>query len=239
MSTLPHASSANQHTTTLRLTQEQAVTDLEQFAQRAKRIQDSGMRLQVVGSRSGQTGGVLAQYVCVMQPRGLGDDVPTVLGLRTVGVEADDAVQGLDVTVPLAAVLERTARMKDTASVEFAVPPTQTPQSWTALTPPRTGWTQVAEVANEDLVEVATSGVAAMREALPTDPGDAVVQKARAAVWGQMLGEPAVVPAGSAFAAYALGFLVPGGRAQVLQSGPWTRLDTVGGFVLHRPAVAL
>ena len=42
-----------------------------------------------------------------------------------------------------------------------------------------------------------------------------------------------------AFGAHALGFLRPGGRARLSTAGPWTRLDTPGGFVLGRPAMAV
>ena len=51
-----------------------AVTDLERYASRARTMADTGMRLQVVGS-------VLAAWVSVLQPRGLGDRVPVALGL--------------------------------------------------------------------------------------------------------------------------------------------------------------
>lgn len=227
----------------LTLSSEAAVADLEQFATRARRASDTGMRLQLVPSAGPGRPAVLAQWVSVLAPRGLGDEVPTVLGLRTVPVEAAEHAKGLDATVALAAVLERTARMKDSGPAggvdrAFSVPPSRLNQPWTALTPPRAGWEQVADVAHEDLITVAKDGIEAMRQALPANPGEAVVQRLRAAVWGQMLGEPAVLPAGCAFAAFSLGFLPPQGRARVLQNGPWTRLDTSGGFVLHRPAVA-
>lgn len=231
-------------TSRLTLTSDAAVADLEQFATRAKKVSDTGMRLQLIAPAVEGRDAVLAQWVSVMSPRGLGDEVPTVLGLRTVPVAAAENAEDLDATVPLAAVLERTARMKDSGPAggvdrTFNVPPSRENRPWTALTPPRTGWTQVAEVGHEDLIMVAKDGITAIRQALPTNPGDAVVQRLRAAVWGQMLGEPAVVPSGCAFAAFALGFLPPQGRARVLQSGPWTRIDTAGGFVLHKPAVAL
>ena len=228
----------------LTLTSDAAVADLEQFATRARRVSDTGMRLQLIPPAAEGREAVLAQWVNVMAPRGLGDDVPTVLGLRTVPVASAEQAELLDATVPLAAVLERTARMKDSGPAggvdrTFSVPPSRENRPWTALTPPRAGWTQVAEVGHEDLIMVAKDGITAIRQALPSNPGDAVVQRLRAAVWGQMLGEPAVVPSGCAFAAFSLGFLPPQGRARVLQNGSWTRIDTTGGFVLHRPAVSL
>ena len=242
MTTLPHNATRDQPAAKLRLTTPQAVGDLEQFATRARRANDAGMRLQVTRSMGSDRSPVLAQWVCVLRPRGLGDEVPTVLGLRTVPLRSADGVSGLDAVVPLGSVLERTARMRTMTgedALDLAVPPSRLNEPWTALTPPRAQWTPVAEVSHEELITVAKDGLQAMRDTLPSDPGEAVVQRVRAAVWGQMLGEPAVLPAGAAFAAFALGFLPPSGRARVLQNGPWTRLDTTGGFVLHRPAVSL
>ena len=98
----------------------------------------------------------------------------------------------------------------------------------------------VAEVADEELAEVATRGADAVRDALPENPGEALVRRVRAQMWGPLLGGDALqFPAGMAFGAHALGFLRPGGRARLSTAGPWTRLDTPGGFVLGRPAMAV
>ena len=57
---------------------------------------------------------------------------------------------------------------------------------------------------------------------------------------GPLLGGEALqFPAGMAFGAHALGFLRSGGRARLSTAGPWTRLDTPGGCVLGRPAMAV
>ena len=90
------------------------------------------------------------------------------------------------------------------------------------------------------LTEVATRGADAVRDALPENPGEALVRRVRAQMWGPLLGGEALqFPAGMAFGAHALGFLRPGGRARLSTAGPWTRLDTPGGFVLGRPAMAV
>ncbi|MEW1964072.1 hypothetical protein AB0302_01525 [Micrococcus sp. NPDC078436] len=221
---------------------ERAVRDLEQFATRARRVADTGMRLDVVAEAGSSRTPMLAQWVSVLQPQGLGDRVPVVLGLRTVPLATADGVAGLDVVVPLGAVTERTARMRgqDPVDLAFPVPPTREQVSWTALTPPRSGWTPAAEVADEELIEVASRGVEAVRAALPENPGEAVVRQVRARMWGPTLGGDALqFPAGMAFGAHALGFLLPGSHARLSTAGPWTRLDTPGGFVLGRAAVAV
>lgn len=226
----------------LRFADERAVRDLEQFATRARRVSDTGMRLHVVPEAGPSRTPMLAQWVSVLQPAGLGDEVPVVLGLRTVPLATAEMAADLDAVVALGAVTERTARMRSRQPVDldFSVPPGREQVTWTALTPPRSGWTPAAEVADEELADVAERGVAAVREALPENPGEAMVRKVRAQMWGPLLGGDALgFPAGMAFGAHALGFLQPGGRARLSTAGPWTRLDTPGGFVLGRPAMAV
>ncbi|MWD30802.1 hypothetical protein E0K89_025540, partial [Aquicoccus sp. SCR17] len=79
----------------LRFVDDRAVRDLEQLATRARRVADTGMRLHVVpeAGRSGTP--MLAQWVSVLQPAGLGDGVPVVLGLRTVPLATADGVADL------------------------------------------------------------------------------------------------------------------------------------------------
>lgn len=225
----------------LRLTDERAVRDLDQFATRARRVADTGMRLHVVPEAGPRRTPMLAQWVSVLQPHGLGDGVPVVLGLRTVGLTSEDAVEDLDAVVSLGAVTERTARMLGGTPIalDLPVPPGRERVTWTALTPPRAGWTVRAEVPDDELAEVAVKGAEAIRDALPQDPGEAMVRQVRAQMWGPRLGGEIGFPAGMAFGAHALGFLRPGGRARLSTAGPWVRLDTPGGFVLGRSAVGV
>ena len=157
----------------LRFVDDRAVRDLEQLATRARRVADTGMRLHVVPEAGRSRTPMLAQWVSVLQPAGLGDGVPVVLGLRTVPLATADGVADLDAVVALGSVTERTARMRgqDPVDLAFAVPPGREHVTWTALTPPRGGWTPVAEVADEELAEVATRGADAVRDALPENPG--------------------------------------------------------------------
>ena len=148
----------------LRFVDDRAVRDLEQLATRARRVADTGMRLHVVPEAGRSRTPMLAQWVSVLQPAGLGDGVPVVLGLRTVPLATADGVADLDAVVALGSVTERTARMRgqDPVDLAFAVPPGREHVTWTALTPPRGGWTPVAEVADEELTEVATCGANAV-----------------------------------------------------------------------------
>src|SRR5699024_10050089 len=57
-----------------------AVKDLHRFVTRAKALDTTGIRLQVVGD-------VLAASVSVMHPGGLGDKVPMVIGMRTFALD--------------------------------------------------------------------------------------------------------------------------------------------------------
>ncbi|HRO30142.1 hypothetical protein [Citricoccus sp.] len=214
-----------------------AVADLERYATRARTMADTGMRLQVVGP-------VLAAWVSVLQPRGLGDRVPVALGLRTFRLDRAGA-DGWDEVYPLSSVLERLARMTSTSRTALTLPPVTEAAPWTAVTPPRSGWSSVAAVADDELQQVAQDGIRELGAALPQDPGASMVAQARAAVWGRLLGGTSVeagdgfLPAGAAFAAHGLGFLTPGGTTTVHTSGPWVRLSSPAGFVLCRQPMAL
>lgn len=108
----------------LRFADERAVRDLEQFATRARRVSDTGMRLHVVPAAGPSRTPMLAQWVSVLQPAGLGDEVPVVLGLRTVPLATAEMAADLDAVVALGAVTERTARMRSRQPVDldFSVP---------------------------------------------------------------------------------------------------------------------
>ncbi|MGM7667074.1 hypothetical protein [Microbacterium sp. A93] len=242
----PAQSSSESHTAAapvLVLEDREAAVDLERFATRAKLMADTGMRLQVAGN-------VLASWVSVLQPRGLGDQVPVALGLRTIRL-VEGRQDGVDAVYALSSVLERLARMTSTGSSAFTLPPVSEQAPWTAVTPPRSGWTPVATVEDEELQTVARDGIRELADALPQDPGAAMVAQARAAVWGRLLGGPTAdpadpaeagegfLPAGAAFAAHGLGFLTPGGTTAVHTSGPWVRLSGPAGFVLCRRPLLL
>lgn len=218
--------------TELILADPQVTADFRNFVVRARAADDGAIRLQAVG-------GVLAAYVCILRPRILGEDTPTVLGLRTMPLAAPADV---DATVQLAAVADRLARMggSDTA---VPVPPMTVRETWAGITAPRSGWQPAGRIPVQLLEQAAHRGIREVAAMLPDSPGAAVVHSARAQVWSRPMGGTAApVPAAAAFAALSLGFLPPAGSdaadAALFSNGRWQRLSTPLGHVLTRsPAV--
>ncbi|GAA3296525.1 hypothetical protein ACFFON_03280 [Arthrobacter citreus] len=221
--------------TALTLADPQVTADLRTFVVRARAADDGAVRLQAVGS-------VLAAYVCVLRPRALGEDIPTVLGMRTMPL-AEPAQ--LDTVVSLASVADRLARM-DGADTVLPVPPMTVTESWTGVGAPRSGWERGPDVPFKLLEQAAHRGIREVAALVPASSGAPVVSTARGAVWGQRLPDTeAVIPAGAAFAALTLGFLptagdsTSGGTAATFSCGRWTRLSMPRGHVLVRSASVL
>lgn len=213
----------------LRFADTHTVADFRTFTARARANDDSGMRLVAVG-------GVLAAYVCTLRPTVLGEAVPTVLGLRTMGLAEDAQV---NVTVPLGSVLDRLARMPE-GDVVFPVPTVTVTENWAGVLPPRSGWSAAGTVGSDAIEQVARDGITEVAETLPERPGAPLVSSARIAVWGRpMSGVPGAVPAGAAFGALSLGFLEAGADTTVFTNGRWSRLSTARGHVLVRAAAVL
>jgi len=205
-------------TSSFRFADPRDLADLKTFATRAKAIDDGAIRLQAAGS-------VLAAYVCVLRPRLLGESTPTILGLRTMALAEPS---GTDVTVALTAVLDR---------LELPVPPTTVTESWTGVGAPRGGWELLGSVSDAHLRAAAEAGIAEVAGIVPDKPGALIVNNARAAVWGREL-DDAGLPAGAAFAAYALGFLADGDH-KLYRAGRWFRLTGPRGHVLARTGSGL
>lgn len=198
------------------------LVDLGRYAVRAKSVDESGaMRLQSAGT-------ALAAYVCVLPGSGLMGE-GTVLGLRVVALAEPATV---DVTVPLGAITDRVAR--DAAARALPVPPTRVRVPWAALSPPRSGWERVGVVSSEDVAAAAREGIAAVAEGAPQGSGGRAVTALRARTWRSPTTTAPAFASGGAFAAYALGFLVPGSEVTVFEHGRWTRLTTAAGHVLIR-----
>ncbi|KZC93934.1 MULTISPECIES: hypothetical protein [Clavibacter] len=218
-----------------------ALGDLQTFLGRSARVDDGAVRL--IGS-----GGVLAVYTSVLQPAGLLDRAPTVLGLRTF---AADTRAPVDSVVPIRALLDRLARLEGPATgspgepVGVLVPPDTATAAWAGISPPRAGWERVDDVAAAALRAAARAGIDEVAAAVPSGIGEQIVSRVRGEVWGRPVdGAPDVV-AGGAFAAYSLGFLgpdpAPDAEADddeppvaVFRAGPWMRLTTSRGHVLIR-----
>jgi len=206
----------------LQFTDPRDLADLRTFATRARAIDDGAIRLAASGP-------VLAAYVCVLRPRLLGESTPTILGLRTVAL-AQPAE--LDVTVPLAAVLDRLARA-GADDVELPVPPMTVTESWAGVGAPRTGWETLAVLPDTALRQAAEAGISEIAAIIPDKPGALIVNNARATVWGRPLPDAGGLPAGAAFAALTLGFLADGEQS-LYRAGRWYRLSSARGHVLVR-----
>jgi hypothetical protein len=205
-----------------------ALGDLHVFLGRALRVDDGSVRL-IGGS------GVLAVYVAVLHPAGLLDDTPTVLGLRTFALASRDS---FDVVVPVRSLLMRVEGQLDAAAatvgeaIELTLPMEVNTVTWTAISPPRGGWTALQGTSADVLDAAARAGIDEVAAAIPTGTGEQIVQRVRGQVWGRSIDGLEFVPAGAGFAALSLGFLGEGEAVSVYESGAWTRLTTKRGHVL-------
>lgn len=200
----------------------QAAADLLTFASRAIRLGDGTVRLRAAS-------GVLATTAAPLAPRGLFDATPTVLGMR---VSAIDPELECDLVVDASALLPA----PDDASA-VVLPETATSPAWAGISPPRGGWEQTDAIDAAVLATRAQYGVAAVADALPADAGEDVVRVVRAQVWGQPDEALGGLPLGTAFAAFALGFIAGGEIVPVRTSGAWTRVTLARGHVLVRGPV--
>ncbi|MGO4535499.1 hypothetical protein [Leifsonia sp. 2MCAF36] len=214
-----------------------AVADLQTYLSRASRVEEGSVRL-IAGS------GVLAVYTAILYPRGLMDETPTVLGLRTFAIGGDDE---FDVVVPIRSLLDRVARVREGAEaqptdepVEVRLPLEVSTVTWAGISPPRGGWQKVGETDAARLQAIAQAGIAEVAEAVPTGTGEQLVTRVRAEVWGRPIDDLEYVPAGAGFAAESLGFLGGDEPVTIHETGTWTRLTTSRGHTLvRRPSWSL
>ncbi|MFH8250036.1 hypothetical protein ACH3VR_06695 [Microbacterium sp. B2969] len=199
-----------------------AAADALTFAGRTAALGDGGVRLQAAG-------GTLAMTSAPLAPRGLLDSTPTVLALRALPVDPELVC---DIVVD-AKVLAKAG--DDPRAVEL--PETGLSPAWAGIAPPRSGWEPVGSIPASDLASRAQYGIASVAEAMPADPGEDVVRAVRATVWGTPDDLLHGLPLGTAFAAFALGFIVGEEDARVLSSGPWTRVTLNRGHILVRGPV--
>ncbi|MGV8970491.1 MAG: hypothetical protein ACOH1J_08575 [Microbacteriaceae bacterium] len=209
-----------------------ALSDLATYLGRAARVEDGSVRL-IAG------GGVLAVYTAVLYPIGLLDESPTVLGLRTFALNAEEE---FDAVVPLASLMMRLERLagepRDVAdAVTVSLPMRVNTVTWAAISPPRGGWTALPEISADVLDKTARAGIEEVAETIPTGTGEQIVHRVRAEVWGRDIPDAGAIPAGAAFAALSLGFLpdaTPESNTamSVYETGPWTRLTSPRGHVL-------
>lgn len=205
--------------------------DLHTYLQRAGRVEDGSVRL-IAGS------GILAVYTAILYPRGILDESPTVLGLRTFSLfETED----FDVVVPMRSLVDRIVRARgelpdddeESRPVTMTRPPEVNTVTWAGISPPRGGWRPLGETDSATLEAAARAGIAEVAEAIPTGTGEQLVQRVRSEVWGRGIEGLEYVPTGAAFAAYSLGFLGDD-PVRLFETGPWTRLSSRRGHVLVR-----
>jgi hypothetical protein len=203
--------------------------DLHTYLQRAGRVEDGSVRL-VAG------GGILAVYTAILYPRGILDESPTVLGLRTFELfETED----FDAVVPMRSLVDRIVRARDalvddeSRPVTMTRPPEVNTVTWAGISPPRGGWRVLGETDAETLESAARAGIEEVAKAIPDSTGEQLVQRVRSEVWGRGIDGLEYVPAGAAFGAYSLGFLGDD-PVRLFETGPWTRLTSRRGHVLVR-----
>lgn len=235
-----------------------ALTDLQTFVGRAKLIEPSGaVRLVAHGP-------VLAVYAAALH----GGGAPTVLALRVLGLAGPSDV---DATVPLAALTDRFALAERLLAsqrpavqtvgppIRLSVPPgNATGATWAGMLPPRVGWSVEGVLRVSDLHRAAKAGIDEVAAGTPTGSGAAAVARLRSLVWGRPLPGHAELPAGTAFAAEAFGFLgaartsgIGFGTEEVFDQNVdqdavslhravrWWRVSTSRGHILVRPAITL
>jgi hypothetical protein len=207
----------------LALPDAEALADLATFVGRARRVDPDG------ACRLVASGAVLAAYVSPVH----GGGGPTVLGLRVLALAAP---ADLDATVALAALLDRFPRAQpDAARAELPVPPVAASAAWAGVAPPRAGWDAVGLLDATALRGSAAAGVREIAAGVPEGAGAQAVARLRAQVWGRPLTPDLPdVPAGTAFAAEALGFLDDAEPVALYRAGPWVRATTRRGHVLAR-----
>lgn len=208
---------------TLSLVDHATRDDLRIFLERLERAGLGEVRLTTRGT-------ILAAYGCTQAPRGITDPVPVVLVMRAFALAAEPA-EAVDETVPARALLDRIARL-GIVGLALDVPDATSMVAWAGVLPPVSGWTPAGVVDASSLSAVAAEGIDRVAALLPADPGEAVVQRVRASVWGAEIADG--LPAAAAFAAEAMGFLRDEDPVRVSRSLTWTRLTTARGHVLVR-----
>ncbi|QAB18030.1 hypothetical protein Leucomu_08955 [Leucobacter muris] len=197
--------------------------DLRIFLERLLRAGEAEVRLMTRGP-------ALAVYGCTQAPRGITDPVPVVLVMRAFAL-AEAPAEAVDATVQARALLDRIARL-GIVGLALDVPDVTAMAAWAGVLPPVSGWTAAGAVDAASLASVAEQGIARVSAALPQDPGEAVVERVRASVWGSEISPG--LPAAAAFAAEVMGFLRDEDRVLVSRSVTWTRLTMTRGHVLVR-----
>ncbi len=215
---------------TFQLLDEQTALDLKSYLTRARKMDQKGaVRLRAFGT-------LLTAYVAPLFTASILDDGPTVLGLRTMELKSEAEI---NILVPIQAVLDRLAFELERPATEerFIFDMVSTERiPWAGVSPPRTGWVEAGFLSEELLTNTAKKGITEVAETIPESVGGPIAARIRAEVWGRAIDVESKVPAGAAFAAAGLGFLVKDQNVPVFHSQGWVRLSTEFGHVLSKEA---
>ncbi len=215
---------------TFQLLDEQTALDLKSYLTRARKMDQKGaVRLRAFGT-------LLTAYVAPLFTASILDDGPTVLGLRTMELKSEAEI---NILVPIQAVLDRLAFELERPATEerFVFDMVSTERiPWAGVSPPRTGWVEAGFLSEELLTNTAKKGITEVAETIPESVGGPIAARIRAEVWGRAIDVESKVPAGAAFAAAGLGFLVKDQNVPVFHSQGWVRLSTEFGHVLSKEA---
>ncbi len=216
--------------TSFQLLDEQTAQDLKSYLNRAKKMDPKGIvRLRAFGA-------LLTAYVAPLFTGSILDDGPTVLGLRTMELNYETEI---NILVPIQAVLDRIAfeLEKPETAERFVFDMASSERApWAGVSPPRTGWVEAGVLPERLLTDVAKRGIVEVAETIPESVGGPIAARIRAEVWGRAIDLESKVPAGAAFAAAGLGFLVKDQDVPVFHSQGWVRLSTDFGHVLSKEA---
>lgn len=195
--------------------------DVLTFVGRAQRVGDEGVRFQAAE-------GVMVVTAAPLAPAGLLDQTPLVLAVRIV--RADPKLR-CDIVVEEVGASEEPA--------ELTLPETGLAPAWAGMSPPRSGWERVGELAASDVARRAQWGISAVARGAGSGAGEEAVRALRASIWGAPDEELGGLPLGVAFVADAFGFVSGEETAVVTKAGRWTRVAFSRGHVLTRgPAVS-
>lgn len=206
-----------------------SVSDLANFISRAKTIEDDAALFVARGT-------ALAVYVPVLVPAELGQGQYTILGMRVHRLAKPAEVNA---SYSLSSIQDRLARMGE-SSVEFTLPPVEATARWAGISVPLSGWEEAGIISDRALSSAAQTGINAVAQALPENPGKPVISQIRQRIWSSTMdNQTPALPMGAAFAMHALGFLAHDGESRILKQGSWHRVSNGRGHALLRQSSLL
>lgn len=214
---------ATTSTKELRLIDDASLGDLQVFLQRLAKAGLPETRLITKGA-------TLAVFGSTQAPSGLLDPTDLVIVHRAFEL-AHKPVEELDILVQTRALLDRLSRPTSSPPT-LQLPPMQVTAAWAGVLPPTSGWVAQGAIDARSLFEVAQTGIKRVANALPEQPGQALVDRVRFNVWSSNIAPG--VPAAAAFALESLGFLRKQESIRLLQSKNWVRLSSQHGDVFVR-----